>query len=54
MENISKIVKTLKTKKEDSGMDVRTACVTKPAKDPTWTKDISLEIYIKQTRLGAR
>ena len=31
-------------KKEDS---VRVAQVTKPAKVPTWTKDLTLETYIR-------
>ena len=48
MGNIDKIVKALKTKKEESGMKVRIACVTKPAKVLTWTRNLSLESYIKQ------
>ena len=44
---MSKIVETMKTKQEFNA-EVRTARVTKPAKVPSWTKDISLETYIKQ------
>ena len=44
-ENMSVLVESLKAKKDDV---VRPARVTKPAKVPTWTKDISLETYIKQ------
>ena len=50
MGNISKIVKTLETKKEESSLEVRTACITKPAKVPTGTKDLSLETYVKQIK----
>ena len=43
MENISKIVNNMKTKKEISSTEVRTACVAKPDKVLSWTKDLSLE-----------
>merc|ERR1712030_208507 len=44
-ENMNVLVESLNAKKDDS---VRPARVTKPAKVPTWTKDITLETYIKQ------
>ena len=44
-ENMNMLVESLNTKKDDS---IRPARVTKPAKVPTWTKDITLETYIKQ------
>ena len=44
-ENMNVLVESLKAKKDDF---VRPARVTKPAKVPTWTKDITLETYIKQ------
>ena len=44
-ENMNVLVESLNTKKDDS---VRMARVTKSAKVPTWSKDISLETYIKQ------
>ena len=42
------MVESLKTKKEDSNIEVRIAHVTKPTKVPSRTKDLSLETYIKQ------
>ena len=50
-ENMNVLVESLKAKKDDF---VRPARVTKPAKVPTWTKDITLETYInpKQASWG--
>ena len=42
-ENISKFDKTMNKKKETSMTKARTALLTKPAKDPSWTKNLSLE-----------
>ena len=58
-ENISQIMETnikswaeleeiFNTKKEMSGTEMRPAWVTKPAKVPSWMKDLSLETYVKQ------
>ena len=48
-DNMTKLVDSLKTKEsKDTVSEVRTARVTKPAKVPSWTKDIALETYIKQ------
>ena len=47
-EKMSKIVETLKTKKEMSSTEMRPALVTKPAKVPSWTINLSLETYVKQ------
>ena len=48
-DNMTKLVDSLKTKEsKDTVSEVRTAWVTKPAKVPSWTKDIGLETYIKQ------
>ena len=48
-DNMTKLVDSLKTKEsKDTVSEVRTAQVTKPAKVPSWTKDIALETYIKQ------
>ena len=48
-DNMTKLVDSLKTKEsKDTVSKVRTARVTKPAKVPSWTKDIALETYIKQ------
>ena len=46
--NISKIVQSLMSKKEEPAMGVRTAPFTKPVKVPNWTKFLRLETYIKQ------
>ena len=46
--NMTKLVDSLKTKKEETVSEVRTARVTKPAKVPSWTKDLTLETYVKQ------
>ena len=46
--NLGKVVDALKTRKEESAGETRTAHVTKPAKVPSSTKDLSLETYIKQ------
>ena len=47
-ENMTKLVDSLKTRKEETVSEVRTARVTKPAKVPSWTKDLTLETYVKQ------
>ena len=47
-DNMTKLVDSLKTKEEKTVSEVRTAWVTKPAKVPSWTKDLTLETYIKQ------
>ena len=47
-ENMTKLVDSLKARKEETVAEVRTARVTKPAKVPSWTKDLTLETYIKQ------
>ena len=47
-DNMMKLVDSLKTKEEKTVSEVRTARVTKPAKVPSWTKDLTLETYIKQ------
>ena len=47
-ENMNTLVESLKegyAKKDDS---VKTTKLTKPAKVPTWTKDVMLETYVKQ------
>ena len=50
--NIGKVVDALKTRKEEflgeTAPTTRAARLTKPAKVPSWTKDLSLETYIKQ------
>ena len=45
--NIGKVVDVLIAKK-DEPTDTRAARVTKPAKVPSWSKDLSLETYVKQ------
>ena len=48
-DNMTKLVDSLKTKEsKDTVSKVRTARVTKPAKVPSWTRDIGLETYIRQ------
>ena len=44
------MVDALKTRKEEFAGETRTTHVTKPAKVPSSTKDISLETYIKQIK----
>ena len=44
-DNMNVLVESLTAKKDDV---VRPARLTKPAKVPTWTKDITLETYMKQ------
>ena len=48
LENMAKLVDSLKAKKEETAAEVRPARVTKPAKVPSWTRDLTLETYIKQ------
>ena len=49
---MTSLVDTLKTRESKDSVsgvsEVRTARVTKPAKVPSWTKDLTLETYIKQ------
>ena len=49
---MTKLVDNLKTKESKESVsgvsEVRTARLTKPAKVPSWTKDLTLETYIKQ------
>ena len=47
-DNMTKLVDSLKSKEEKTVSEVSTARVTKPAKVPSWTKDLTLETYIKQ------
>ena len=47
MDNMNVLMDSLKTKNDDV---VRPAKLTKPAKGPTWTKDLTLEVYVKQVR----
>ena len=52
-ENMTVLVNSLKDKKNDSpsassGTTSRTTKLTKPAKVPSWTKDMSMETYAKQ------
>ena len=45
---MTRLVDSLKAKKEETVAEVRPARVTKPAKVPSWTRDLTLETYIKQ------
>ena len=47
-DNMTKLMDSLKAKKEETVVEVRTARVTKPTKVPSWTRDLTLETYIKQ------
>ena len=51
-DNIGKVVDAIKHRKEESTGETahtaRAARLTKPAKVPSWTNDISLETYVKQ------
>ena len=39
---------TSEEKKSDPAVNIRPKLLTKPAKVPVWTKDLTLETYIKQ------
>ena len=45
---MTKLMDSLKARKEEMVAEVRPARVTKPAKVPSWTSNLTLETYIKQ------
>ena len=45
--NIEQVVSVLKAKKDEHA-ETRTARITKLAKVPSWSKDLSMETYVKQ------
>ena len=47
-ENMNVLVESLKDGSLKNDESVKTARLTKPVKVPTWTKNITLETYIKQ------
>ena len=48
--NMTKLVDSLKAWKEETAAEIRLARVTKPAKVPTWTRDCTLETFIKTSQ----
>ena len=45
-----KLVDSLKDRKEETVSGVRISKLNKPAKVPSWTRDLTLETYIKQVK----